>query len=301
VLQGLADGVAALLAWTRARPLLAFLVTAICFSWADWVSLAWAGSSVVPGRLPTDMAGMAGPAFAALAVSAIGGGEAGVKDLLRRVVRLPLRSPWLWLLAPAPLWTLLLALGVMWLAGLEVPGAGTFGRYPGLPPLPPLAVFDLVLLGVGFGQEIGWRGLALPRLQARHGPFAGAVAVSVPWGIWMAPLLVVNRWWMEPGQDPLAVLLAAGALLVSSSIVLAFLVARTGGSIAAAAIWHACLRMATATEGARGLPGAVVAAAVVVAASVVVVAEVRARRAGETVMLPPRQAASARRAARRGA
>ena len=295
MLQGLADGIAGLLAWTRARPLLAFLVTASCFSWADWVSLAWAGASVVPGRLPTDMAGMTGPAFAALAVSAIAGGEAGVKDLLRRVARLPLRSPWLWLLAPAPLWALLLAFAALRLAGMPVPAAGAFGSYPGLPPLPPLAVFDLVLLGVGFGQEIGWRGLALPRLQARHGPFAGAVAVAVPWGIWMAPLLVVNRWWMEPGQDPLAVLLAAGALLVSSSVVLAFLVARTGGSIAAAAIWHACLRMATATEGARGIPGAVVAASVVVSAVAVVVAEVRARRVGETVMLPPGQPSPARR------
>ncbi len=294
MLQGLADGIAALLAWTRARPLLAFLVTAFCFSWSDWVTIAWAGASVVPGRLPTDMAGMAGPAFAALAVSAIAGGEAGVKDLLRRVARLPLRSPWFWLLAPAPLWALVVAVAAMHLAGASAPPAAAFGRYPGLPPLPPLAVFDLVLLGVGFGQEIGWRGLALPRLQARHGPLAGAIAVAVPWGIWMAPLLVVNRWWMEPGQEPLAVLLAAGALLVSSSIVLAFLVARTGGSVAAAAIWHGSLRMATATEGARGFPGAVVVASVVLSALAVLAAEARARRGGETVMLPPHPSSTGR-------
>jgi membrane protease YdiL (CAAX protease family) len=162
-----------------------------------------------------------------------------------------------------------------------------FARYPGLPFLPLAAVFDVVLLAVGFGQEIGWRGLALPRLQARLGPLRGAIAVAVPWGIWLLPLLLVNRAWQVPGRPPVVVLLGSALLLVSSSIVLAFVVARSKGSLAAAAIWHACLRIATATEGGAGVVGDGMIAAVFVGAVLVVAAEHGARQVGRSLLAVP--------------
>jgi membrane protease YdiL (CAAX protease family) len=286
VLSALANAVAATLAFVRAHPLSAYLVTAFAFSWSDWISLFVSGSRIAFGRLPTDMAGMAGPAFAAFAVTAIAGGEAGLKDLALRVVRLPLRSPWLWLLAPSPLWVLLATLAVLAATGQPVPAAALFARYPGIPVLPLLSVFDLVLLGVGFGQEIGWRGLALPRLQARHGPLGGAVLVALPWGAWLFPLLLVNNAWREVGAEAILPLAVNGLLLLPASVVLAFVVARTGGSLAAAAFWHASRRMALATEGAQGRVGQMVSVAVVLGAAVIVAAEFRARRRGGTLLGP---------------
>jgi membrane protease YdiL (CAAX protease family) len=284
VLEGLATAVYATLASVRTRPLAAFLVTAFAFSWSDWISLAASGARIVPGHLPTDMAGMVGPAFAAFVVIAVGAGEAGLKDLGLRMLRFPWRSPWFWLLAPAPLWIALAALALLPLLGHEAPPLGSFARYPGLPAMPLLSVFDLVLVGVGFGQEIGWRGFLLPRFQERLGPLRGAVAVAPVWGAWVLPLLVVNRAWV-PADGYLLVPLAGSALLiVSASIVLAFLVARTGGSILAAAFWHASLRMTTVTDGGRGLVGAVVVASTVAAAVVLVAVELTIRRRGRSLL-----------------
>lgn len=286
MLEALAHGVYSGLAWVRRRPFPAFLIATFAFSWADWLSLAASGARVVPGRLPTELTGMAGPALAAFTVTAIGGGDAGVKEFALRVVRIPWRSPWLWLLAPSPLLVALATLAVLSAAGLPVPGPAAFARYPGLPTLPLFAVFDLVLLGSGFGQEIGWRGLALPRLQARYGPLSGALLVAVPWGIWLLPLLVVNPARLSSDASPVAGIAGRAMLLLASSVVLAFVVARTRGSLVAAAFWHASLRMATATDGGRGMVGAVVIAVVIGAAVVLVAAELVARRRGGSVLVP---------------
>lgn len=284
MLEALARSVYSGLAWVRRHPLLAFLAGAVAFSWGDWLSLAASDVRLAPGRLPTEMAGMAGPAFSAFAVSAIGGGEAGVRALALRLVRIPWRSAWFWVLAPSPLWVVLATLAALALAGRAVPSPAAFARYPGLPAMPLLATFDLVLLGVGFGQETGWRGLALPRLQARYGPLSGAVLLALPWGAWMLPLLAVYRAGLPPGASPLLLLVVLALLLVSSSVVLAFVVARTAGSLAAAALWHALLRMAIATDGGRGTVGAVLTVAVVAAAVALVVAESLARRRGRSLL-----------------
>jgi membrane protease YdiL (CAAX protease family) len=287
VLEGLAAAIAATLALVRAHPFGAYLVTAFAFSWSDWLSLAASGERIAFGRLPTDMAGMAGPALAAFAVTAVAGGEQGLKDLGRRVIRIPLRSPWLWLLAPSPLWVALATLAVLGALGKPVPSAELFARYPGIPVLPLVTVFDLVVAGVGFGQEIGWRGVALPRLQSSRGPLGGALLSALPWGAWLLPLLLVNNAWREPREGALAPLTVGVLLLVASSVVLAFVVARTEGSIAAAALWHGCLRMGTATEGGRGVVGDVLAGAVVLGGMGLVVAELVVRRRGRTLLVPP--------------
>jgi membrane protease YdiL (CAAX protease family) len=286
VLSALAAAVASTLAFVRAHPFASYLVTAFAFSWSDWLSLAANGDRIIFGRLPTDMAGMAGPAFAAFAVTAVAGGERGLRELALRVVRVPLRNPWLWLLAPSPLWVALATVAVLTALGEPVPSVALLARYPGIPALPLVTVFDLVVLGVGFGQEIGWRGLALPRLQARRGPLGGAILTAVPWGVWLFPLLLVNNAWRRSGSEVLVTLAVSVVLLAASSVVLAFVVARTDGSLATAAFWHGSLRMGTATEGARGVVGGVLAASVVVGAVVVVAAELRARRRGHTLLQP---------------
>ena len=43
-----------------------------------------------------------------------------------------------------------------------------------------------------FGEEFGWRGYLLPRLVTRLGTLRAIVAVGVIWGVWHAPLIVLD-------------------------------------------------------------------------------------------------------------
>jgi uncharacterized protein len=51
-----------------------------------------------------------------------------------------------------------------------------------------------VAIFTGMGEEPGWRGFALPRLQERHGPLLGTAVLSVVWGMWHLPNVLFGGW-----------------------------------------------------------------------------------------------------------
>lgn len=267
----------------RRWPLAAFLVTAFAFSWADWLTLAWTGARIRPGSMPTHFAGLLGPGFAAVAVTWMAEGRGGLRELLQRAIRFPFRNPWAWVLPVMPLVFLAAGLGALALSGGKLPPLDAFERFPGLPRMDLPGQFELLVLFAGLGQELGWRGFALPRLQARYGPLGGALILALPWGLWLLPQLLVNDAWASLGAAGLAGLVAT---LVASSVVLAFVAASGGGNVPGAAFWHAAFQLGTATAAAGGFLGAFVSAAVLAWAGALVVAELQARQQGRTVLAP---------------
>jgi membrane protease YdiL (CAAX protease family) len=47
------------------------------------------------------------------------------------------------------------------------------------------------LLGGGLGEEVGWRGFALPRLMEKHGAVRSSLITGVLWAIWHFPAALV--------------------------------------------------------------------------------------------------------------
>jgi|SRR5688572_11576472 len=61
--------------------------------------------------------------------------------------------------------------------------------------LASLAVYNLsTLLGGPLGEEPGWRGYALPRLEARFPPLAATLVLAALWAGWHAPLFFYPGW-----------------------------------------------------------------------------------------------------------
>jgi membrane protease YdiL (CAAX protease family) len=87
----------------------------------------------------------------------------------------------------SPLGFLVLALLAAQIADRPIPPLVDFGLYSGLPALPLPAVLVLVLVFSGYGEETGWRGFALGRLQERFGPVKGTLVLALIWAGWHTP------------------------------------------------------------------------------------------------------------------
>lgn len=223
----------------------AFLALAFAISWAVWVPAALGRPWPLPAGLDR-LVGAFGPSLAAVVLVAASGGLAGVRRLLGRLLvwRVPARWYAVALLLPAAV--SLAATAILVALGSPVPDYSSppvldlYPLPPGAPESPlvllPFVFAQTLLLGSPMGEELGWRGYALPRLQWGLGALAAGVALGVAWGVWHLPLLFV------PG-DPLASVpvpvLFVG--IVADSVLFVWLFNNTRGSLLLALLFHAAI------------------------------------------------------------
>lgn len=103
-------------------------------------------------------------------------------------------------------------------------------RPPGLSRLAFVLPFFLTDL-ISNGEEIGWRGYVLPRLQAKHSALAAALTTGVIWGLWHIPKLLTHWDW---GYFALFMLDT-----IAKAVFLAWMYNGTGGSLLLVAMVHA--------------------------------------------------------------
>ena len=54
-----------------------------------------------------------------------------------------------------------------------------------------LSIFDFVIFVVVVGEELGWRGFALPNQLQKHSALAASLILGVLWSIWHLPTFLV--------------------------------------------------------------------------------------------------------------
>jgi uncharacterized protein len=179
------------------HPLVSYFVLAFGFSWVAWIPfvLAQDGLGILPVRL--SQVGLIpgaylGPLLSGFLMVGAMEGKAGVRHLLRRMIQW--RVGWQWYLVA--------------LVGIPVISMLGFMTLPGAlaalhPAFPQFFLFLLLLLPVemltsGLAEEPGWRGFALPRLQAQYGPLLASIILGVLWQCWHLPLYLTD-WGRDAG------------------------------------------------------------------------------------------------------
>jgi membrane protease YdiL (CAAX protease family) len=133
--------------------------------------------------------------------------------------------------------------GVGWyLAALTIPGGlmtlglGVYQLSTGTSPerwfyVPADPQRILAMFLIPFTEEIGWRGYALPRLQARFGALRASVGIGVAWALWHGPMFVVQG-------VPTSLWPASLVYFVAGSIVFTWLCNRSGSLLPMAVVAH---------------------------------------------------------------
>lgn len=212
-------------------PVATFFALALGISWVIWIpALATlSGEAQFLAILP----GGFGPLLAGAIMVRAGGGSLRewVRDMA--VWRVPAR--WYAVALGFPIVVAAVVGAYAWTLGVEFDPMllpRRLGFYLGV------VAFTMI---VGGGQEEpGWRGYALPRLQARYGALVATLVVGVVWAGWHLPLFVFDS--VLYADRPPAIYLA---YVVALAVVFTWLYNSTRGSVLLAVVLHAGMNNAT--------------------------------------------------------
>jgi membrane protease YdiL (CAAX protease family) len=227
-----------LLQLMRKHPLFCFFLIAYAFSWILSIPYVlsvwgnWSGDFTVIFVIKSF-----GPAIAAIVMLNLIEGKTGVLRL-RQSIR-QRRASWQWYLF------ILVGIPALLMLGIIIqPGAlaGFQGLSPRLLVIYPIYFFVVIFGGGPLGEEPGWRGFALPRLQPRYGPLRGTLLLGVVWCFWHLPDFLTPAQGGGPGTS-LATILTNFAIfflmVIALAIIFTWVFNHTAGSVFIAIVLHA--------------------------------------------------------------
>lgn len=212
--------------------MVSFFVLAYTVTWSAWlVSARLAGGA----RWLLFYFGVFAPAFSAVWLTWKESGGSGVRALLARLFQWQVGARWY-------------AFAIGYMATIKLLAAVGYraatGAWPRFGPQAWYAMIAATLLstviGGQAGEEIGWRGYALPRMAKRLGLAGASILLGLLWATWHLPLFYIA------GADLAGQSFPIFALLVTAlSVAMAWLYAQTRGSLLLVMLMHAAVNNTT--------------------------------------------------------
>jgi membrane protease YdiL (CAAX protease family) len=167
------------------------------------------------------------PSAVAIVLTAVGLGKGATRKLLGQL--LIWRFSWRWylvLLAPTAL-----VVGTITLVAITRGGPTATLAMPLLNAI--FFVAFMTFPGSAFGEEIGWRGFALPRVQARRTALTASLVVGSLHGLWHLPL-----WLRGDADHQLSVYPAFLIQALALAVIYTWLYNSTKGSLLLVVLFH---------------------------------------------------------------
>ena len=221
----------------RVVPLPVYFALTFAVTWAFFITAVVASANVPAGASPGAgilrlvFFGTFGPALVAIGLTAWAEGGRGIRALLAGMFRWHVGFGY-YLFAMSFMIAIKLAFAVVHRL--------LYGTWPLFGAAPVYLLIAATLISTVFGgqagEEVGWRGYALPRLAARFGLGGASLLLGAIWALWHLPLFYLHGA-DTYGQSFLPYLLNVTAF----SVVIAWLYWRTGGSLLLAMLIHAAI------------------------------------------------------------
>ena len=207
------------------KPVSAFFILTFCISWIFWIPMIFMGAENSILRI----AGTFGPIIAALLITGFKHGSGGIAELLKPFKIWKVGVFWYLFCL---LSTAVLTLSSIWIYLSLDRNELVFNDPTKLYLVIP--VFFYVLIFSVLGEETGWRGFALPKLQEKYGALKASLIIGLIWGFWHLPLFFIDGnfhqdipIWLFILQD------------VALSVVITWIYNHTRGSLLMVHLFHA--------------------------------------------------------------
>ncbi|HET6989200.1 MAG TPA: type II CAAX endopeptidase family protein [Kribbella sp.] len=212
----------------RRHPLAVFFSLTYVAAWLLWAPLVIFRDSM-PGGVGFILALLGTLVPSTVAVVLVGKlhGKPGVRRLFGRLLMGRVGIRWYVALALVPMIGLL-ALGLSVLLGgsTEEMNTTVIAVLVGL-------VFS-IFPGSAMGEELGWRGFALPGLQAKHSALSASLLIGPVWGLWHLPLWLTGR-----ESHPISLFPVFVVSVITLSVLCTWMYNGTGGSLLLVVLLHA--------------------------------------------------------------
>ena len=210
-------------------PLVKFFVLTYAVMWSCFIPVAAGIPAYAPLGAVLLLLGTFAPSLVAVWLTARAEGDSGLRALLSGVLRWRVAAGWyLFALAYIPAIKLTVAL---------VHRLAT-GAWPRFGDEPWYGILAAIAFSTPFqaGEEIGWRGYALPQLATRFGLARASVLLGFIWAAWHLPQFFI------PEVDTYGQSFFVYALQVTAlSVAIAWLYARTNGSLLLVMLLHSAV------------------------------------------------------------
>jgi membrane protease YdiL (CAAX protease family) len=207
-----------------------FLVLTFALSWTLWFA-AGITSSDGPPNTPLFLLGVFAPGIVSLILTAHSGGREAVAALLKRLVDWRVPARWFGF-ALFYMFTIKLAVALLYRVA--------WGSWPvfGGESVPMMfaGAIAATVMGGQAGEELGWRGYALPRLADRLGLGPAGIVLGVIWAVWHLPLFFAPAGDTFGQSFPLYLL-----QVVAISVTMAWVYGKVQGSLLPLMLLHAAI------------------------------------------------------------
>jgi membrane protease YdiL (CAAX protease family) len=261
------------LPWAKEHPVVLYFTLAYAISWVIVSPLVASAQGFIDVPVPfalhylNDYA----PLLAAVITTRITDEAEGLRGLFRRMIKWRVGLGWVLVAAFSMPAVFGLAALIVRAEGGASPELGLLGNVSYVPYL-GLGAWAFWILTAGIGEETGWRGYALPKLQRNMSALSATLIIAVLWVGWHLPRFFYFGAFMQRGFSVLP-LFALQELTLA--ILLTWLYIGTRGSILMAALLHGGFNTFPASPAAAGDINTIAIEVLVIWAAVLIVVALR--------------------------